>query len=202
MSIFSNEHLTEKIDAMDTATAKAVLRKIITIKMSEETRGRVARAVLQMDQSVKEKKIVKLSKERSVPYKTLEKLSESPMIEYTEELIKAALDPRGPYQSREIMLLAAQIKGGSGHPFITGHGIPQDFKNQVGHILTMAGFERTSHYDKERRMPVKAWKSKHGWKNMTVEQRVQEVQATIKHELTQTEPAPKVQTFSLLGSYL
>jgi hypothetical protein len=202
MSIFSNEHLTEQVDAMDMATAKAVLRKIINIKMSEETKGRVARAILGIDQSVKEKKIVKLAKDRTIPYSTMEKLAESPMIDYVEELVRAALDPRGPYQSREIMMLAAQIKGPGEHPFITAHGIPQAMKNQAGHILTMAGFERQSHYDKERRMPVKAWKSKHGWAKMTVEERVNEVRATLQTELSQTEPAPKVQTFSLLGSYL
>lgn len=202
MSIFSNEHLTERIEAMDLATAQAVLRKVITIKMSEDAKGRVARAILLMDQTVKEKKIVKISKDRTIPYKTMEKLSESPLIEYVEELIRAALDPRGPYQSREIMMLAAQIKGGNGHPFITASGIPQDYKNQAGHILTMAGFERKSHYDRDRKMPVKAWKSKHGWAKMTVEERVNEVRATLQSELSQTEPAPKVQTFSLLGSYL
>ena len=186
---------------MDVATARVVLRKIVTTKMSEETKGRVARAILGLDQNVKEKKVVKLSKDRTVPYKTMEKLLESPVIEYIDELIMAALDPRGPYQSREIMMLAAQIKGGQA-PFITGKGIPQLYKNQVGHILTMAGFERSSHYDKERRMPVKAWKSKHGWKHMTAEQRAVEVRAQMKQELSQTEPAPQPQKYSLLGSYL
>lgn len=203
MSIFTKDSLKEKVEAMDLDTAKTVLKKIIDFPMAESTYGRIARAVMKLDQSVKEKKIVKISKGRTVPYKTLEALTTSPMINYVDELIMAATDPRGPYQSREIMMLAAQIKGGD-VPFITSKGIPQQYKNQAGHILTLAGFERVSHYDRERKMPVKAWKSMHGFKSLTNEQRAIEVMATLNMELDQTEEvlqAP-VQKYSLLGSFL
>lgn len=200
MSIFTEEVLLERIKKMDLATAKAALEKIVRIKiMAELTRGKIGRVIMRLDVEDKKTTTVQLNKERTISTKALEDLSKSVMADYVEEIIMAALDPRGPFQSREIMVLAAQIKGGNA-PFITGKGIPQAMKNQAGYILSMAGFERRSHYDRERKMPVKAWQPKHGYTHMTIEQRVSEVRATINYHLGQEHtPKPKL---NLLGSFL
>lgn len=200
MSIFTAAQMSERIDQLDHETAKQILKKIISMRTSEGLKAKIYRAIAGMEAPYREKQSVKIGKNRTIPFKTMDSLISSPMMDYIEELIMAALDPRGPYQSREIMMLADQLKGG-GAPFITANGIPQSYKNQAGHILTMAGFERQSHYDKARRMPVKAWKSAKGWGHMTVAERVNEVLITLQHE-TKKEVESRPEVKGLLGSYL
>ncbi len=196
MTIFKNDVLIAEVSKMDLETAQKSLTKIVEARLTATAKAKVARIIMGIEAS-KFNADVKIAKGRNIPMSTLKALVVSPVYDYIREFIMAALDPRGPYQSREIMLLASQMKSSKAE-FITANGIPQVNKNQVGYILTMAGFERCSHYDKTRRMPVKAWKIMHGTKNMTIDDRVQEVLITINANIKE----PTTPTYSLLGSYL
>lgn len=203
MTVFNNEYLIERIEQMDLEAARDALSKIVMARMPETARSSIGRILTGLDHVKRDNIKRKISKGREVPLSTLENLYRSPVMNYVEELILAALDPRGPFQSREIMMLASSIKGGHAE-YITADGIPQAYKNQAGHILTMAGFERRSHYDKERKIPVKAWKLKHGSRRLTAAELAQEVRVTIRHLLNVPDepfqtPAP---TTNLLGGFM
>lgn len=128
-----------------------------------------------------------LALDRSIPIGILKDLATSPMMKYLEPIIEAAMHEDGPLQSREVLMLAASIAGESKPFFITREGIPMKFRTQAGYLLSMAGFERKSHFDQTRRQPVKAWKPRRG-DHFTVKQRVQLVQSIMREYLQQ--PAP------------
>jgi hypothetical protein len=148
---------------------------------------------------------VQIASNRSVQVKAVLKIYESKIINYIDEFIQAALDPRGPFQTREIMMIADQMKGG-GAWFITADGIPQADKNMVGHILSMAGFERVSHYDKATGKPIKAWKVAQGWTAYTPAQRGELVRGAISEIVTKhlirKEDTEVLAVPPLLGKYI
>lgn len=203
MSIIRKETVVRAIEEASAEELREILHRFLNTKMADYAKSRLYRIALNLGQDPREVSKAKLTKEWSVPVKSLDALAASPMMDYVEELIRAALDPRGPYQSREVMLIAASKKEGHA-PFITNHGIPQQYKNQAGYILTMAGFERVSHYDRERKMPLKCWKPKHGTKGMTIEERVQEVHTLLRDHCTniETPVENKQQPINLLRSFL
>ena len=115
----------------------------------------------------------------------MEKLYQSPLMQFTEAMIRAALQADGPFQTREIMMLAALSVPKA--YYMTAQGIPKTEKVMAGYILQMAGFEFVSLYDKDRKMPVKVWKSKYGWGQMDAGTRAKEVMIHMQSELKKVE---------------
>lgn len=195
MTIYTVKQMMEKIATMTDEDMRTALTRMVQLHVSSSTRQQFATVIFG------ERELpptVFLSDDRPVLRHTLENLASSPMVNYIPEIIQAALDPRGPFQSREILMLADQLKGGKAF-YITANGIPQNFKNDAGLVLSMAGFERVSHYDRERKMPVKAWKVKKAWQHFTPEQRVDMVYDTLRHEGGAQRPAP---VSNILGSFI
>jgi len=197
MTIYSNKQIIERMDEL---THEQLIAKVIRIlasqDMSERMRQRIAN--IMMSDAIQEElnPKVPIDSHRLVPADKLFTLAHSPMMEYAREIIQAALDPRGPHATREIMLIAATLKGGKAF-YIKADGIKQEWKNQVGYILSMAGFERRSVYNKERQMPLKAWKSRAGWTIFDVDQRLAEVETTLGIYASNPKQLP-----SLIGKYL
>lgn len=185
MSIYTNNQIMERTNQMDRDDLIRVIRKILSMPVSPTMKSNFARIIMgEKEASARDMSII--SKDKIVTKRSLMNVAESPMMNYLDELIAAALDPRGPFATRDIMLIAAEKKD-SKAPFITNAGIPQTYKNHVGMILSMAGFERASHYDRTSKKPIKAWKSVYGWGNLSAEDRALEVRNIINRELAEIE---------------
>lgn len=195
MSVFSTKQLVDRASEMDRDKLLAVVTRIVNLPVSPTMRSNFAKIIMG-EEETEVKELAYVSKNKAITKRALMILSESPMMSYLTELVSAALDPRGPFATRDIMLLAAEKKKEKAF-FITKDGISQSYKNQVGLILNMAGFERVSHYDRHTKKPIKAWKSIMGWGTLGVEERVTEVQNIIQRELGSIEihKLPKLEDF-------
>lgn len=195
----TQDEILEIVRGIDAEATKEAIMRLLQKPMAKTVRDALSKGLCGVEKKT-HPTVCHLTKTRTVAYRAMETLSQSVMMSYVSELITAALYLSGPYQSREIMMIAAELKGGA--PFITATGIPQTYKNQAGHILTMAGFERVSHYDRERKMPVKAWKVKRGWADFTIDQRAELVYSTIKQEMEAVDRPAAPVTQNTLRSFL
>lgn len=179
MSIYTMEQLIELVQKMDRAEMEKALTKILRIPVSATMRSHMAKAIVKTANTLDETVLV--GQDRGVPLRQIMNLVDSPIMDFVSEIIEVAM--QAPYSTHDLLMAVASQRKGKTF-YITSGGIPQAVKVQAGLILTMAGFERVSHYDKERDYPVKAWKSKYGYSALTLEMRLVEVEATIK-ELTE-----------------
>lgn len=197
MSIYTIKQLIIEIGKLNEAQAKTALIRIVSTASSPKKRSEYAACILAKRTDLSP--TVYLTDDRPISRVALDGLIGSPMLEYTKEIIEAALDPRGPFQSRDILMLADQIKGGRAF-FITANGIPQNYKNEAGLILSMAGFERVSHYSRERKTPIKAWRSRKDFRKTSVEMRMDMVFTALKDAGLEEAPQPKPR--NILESYI
>lgn len=187
MSIYTVDKLIEKVNSFDETQAKNVLKKILNKRHSASEYDNIAGAIMGIDEFGRPTYTCNITENKTVSYSLMEKLYKSPLVDFLEPMIKAALDFNGPYQTQEIMVMAATSAPRA--YYMTAQGIPKAEKVMAGYLLQMAGFEFTSQYDKIRRMPVKVWKSRYGWGNLTVEQRAKEVLVHMEAELQKVEEA-------------
>ena len=142
-------------------------------------------------QKLKEKKPhVSILSNEVIPYNRLKALSQSPIIEYIDHLVRAA--EAGPMLSTTDIMLRTQIVGEPTPYFIKASGISQADRTHAGFILTLAGFERTTAYYKDTRSTYRARRLRHPYA-LTIEQRIIRVRAeifsaVIKHEEGKEEP--------------
>lgn len=195
MSIFTNKQLIDRASGMDRDELIIVVSKIVSLPVSPSMKSNFARIIMG-DQEAEARELVTISPDKVVTKRALMNLADSPIMDYLGEFISSALDPRGPFATRDIMLLAAEKKDQKAF-YITKNGISQSYKNHVGLLLQMAGFERISHYDRNTRRPIKAWKSIYGWGHMSAEERSLEVRNIIKRELEWlvAKPLPTLKDF-------
>jgi len=71
-------------------------------------------------------------------------------------------------------------------PWITKDGIAKKDLVQAGYILSMAGFDRKSHFVKEIGQPVKCWILSHS-KHLSMLERAISVKTIIKTEIARIE---------------
>ena len=200
MSIYPIEQILGETKKKDKDGLVRVIQKILLLPMSKSLRSKYARIIMgDTSEDVADRMPVMLSESRSIPRQALKTLIKGGMLTYTREIIMAALDPRGPFQSTEILMLAAQIYG-QPTTFVTVKGIPQRAKNEAGYILSMAGFERLSHYDREKRTPVKAWLPAKGMEKVSLEDRIAFVESFCRQE-TKT-PALTIKPKPLMENFI
>jgi hypothetical protein len=156
-----------------------MMTMVLKMRLSADARDRLAYII--MGDKKQEAHYVNLALDRSIPLIALKELAVSPIMQYVQPLIEAAMHEDGPFQSREVMLLAASIAGHK--PYYMGKEIARKDKTLVGYILTMAGLERRSHFDKDRKSPIKAWKPRRGVTKLTVKQRADMVYSIMSEYL-------------------
>ena len=186
MTIYSINQLMDRVANASPEDVRAIILRILKLRHSESMMVNLTRIIMN-DESVPERSsFVQISPKRVVPRKELEKLTRSPMMDFTSALVEAAMSPTGePLQSRDIMMIAGSTVN---RPFfITPEGISKTDKTLAGYILVMAGFERKSVYNKQMRQPVKAWVIKQ--KGLTLTQRVEQVHSILRTVLAA--PAPQ-----------
>jgi hypothetical protein len=185
---------------MTAADAQSVLLNILhAVTFNDSTKNRLANIILGNGKSEEEIARIMVNRDRSVPYSGLEKLAASPILNYAEEFIRAALDPSGPHQTREIMMIAASYLPSA--DFLRSGKLTKTDKTLVGYILSIAGFERKSVHNAERHMPLKAWVPMRRPDYLTVDDMVAAVLSTVGTEVTETRApqpyrAPQPQTLS------
>lgn len=185
MSIFTVDKLLERLAQMEDAQAKVVLKKILSKRHSQTEYDLIASAIMGLDEYGRPSYVCTISDNKTISYTLMEKLYHSPLMQFIEPMIKAAMQPDGPFQTREIMMLAALSVPKA--YYMTPQGIPKTEKVMAGYILQMAGFEFVSLYDKDRKMPVKVWKSKYGWGQLDANTRTKEVLLHMESELKKIE---------------
>lgn len=181
MKTYTEEDVIAKINEMEPAELRRksikVIRKHMPKHICEDIHGIFMEGI---------SPVAQISEDRSIATREVKELHHSPMMEYADKIIEAALRPEGPFQTRELMLVVGALCDEP--PFFMKGGImSKKHKTQVGYILSMAGFERRSHFDKETKKPVKAWKSKAGLQWMSVTDRMSMVRSTINHVLMPTD---------------
>jgi hypothetical protein len=193
MTIYSNEFLLSRIDELTDAETRTMLKRIVTRPgLSKAARSILAATLMANPGHIDEQ--VQIASDRHIPQSRIDALRESDLMDHAHHIIMAAMHPAGPYQTRDILLIAAQEHGGN-VPFITSKGISQQAKVLTGYLLSMAGFDRKSVYSRERRMPVKCWVSRHGWKKLTAELRLTEVRITLGSTDAQIPNPPSIGDF-------
>lgn len=201
MSIYTVEQILKSIDELDELAMTVALKRIVKLPVSQSMRATFAKIIMgENTEDREEQRQVLLGKDRAVPLSKLKLLAGSDLLEFVPFIIQAALDPHGPFDSRGVLMLAAEKSKKKAY-YITEDGISQSVKNEAGMILSMAGFERKSHYDRDSQRPIKAWKIKHGWGQYTLEERIELVYWTIRNE-TQQAPTQTSQPQSSLKDFL
>jgi hypothetical protein len=175
MSIYTKQQLLDTIDQLDELTLRETLRRLVALQTSKTISSKIAAIVL--NRAEEKRQWFELSPSKVISEDSMARLSQSKMKEFTRPIIKAALRNDGPFQSREILMVAALEVDKAF--YMTESGIEKRYKEQAGHILTLAGFERVSHYCKQRKQPIKAWKLRKDMENFTIEQRVELVYSTL-----------------------
>lgn len=191
MSILRPEHILNLLEHKKEPELRAILVALVkSTKISPAMKSTLYRLVAGMDSNNNDKRPVAISPDRFVKYNELVGLWRSGMVDFTNALIEAALDPQGPHNTKELMLVAGALAGGAPY-FMKPDGFEQQDMKHAGFILTMAGFERKSVYKKELGMPLKCWVKRRGYANLGVREREQLVMSIMKYELFNEGEAPK-----------
>jgi hypothetical protein len=185
MSIYTLDKLQDRVNQMDDGQAKGVIKKILSKRHSQSEFDSIASAIMGLDEYGRPSYVCNITDNKTISHSLMEKLYQSPLMDFTEAMISAALQPDGPFQTREIMMIAALSVPKA--YYMTTKGIPKTEKVMAGYILQMAGFEFLSIYDKDRKMPVKVWKSKYGWGQLDASTRAKEVMLHMENELKKIE---------------
>lgn len=191
MSIYSIDQLVAKVKSASKDELQGILINLLSTKLSESVYVTLARFIMNVEILDKRQAYCQISAKKAVPYSDLKKLSQSPLLGMTPYFIEAALKPGGPYQTQDVMVNAAHSYWQNAQKkayYMHVEGIDRTLKVYVGYILMMAGFEKKSAHDKERRSPVKAWKSVKGV-TLTPAQREETVYAILNQELNKAEGA-------------
>lgn len=185
MSIYNIEQLTAKVKVSERDELRIMLTRILTLSLSENLKSSLARIILNDSVGEVKGKFCQLTDRRIISYAQMKSLQVSPLLDWTREIIHLALE--APRQSGEILLRLAPIAG------TKALDIKQHDLTLAGYILSMAGFERKSHHDRERTHPIKAWKLTEN-KHLSINERVTSVLSHIKFEVARveemTEPQP------------
>jgi hypothetical protein len=176
MSIYSKEQLIKMAENKTHEELQAIVNKVIYKTESKTAYNDLANSI--MGVSPRGKPQILISNKKSVDINAIDKIKNSQIMKFIPALIEAATRLDGPFQTREIMMAAAlSFKDAY---YIKNCKIHHGDKVMVGHILTMAGFERISHYDRETKRPVKAWKLRYGQGNTDNNMRAEIVYSTIR----------------------
>jgi hypothetical protein len=176
MSIYSKEQLVKMVENKTHEELQAIVNKIIYKTEAKTAYENLANSI--MGVSPRGKPQILISNKKSVDINSINKIKNSRIMKFIPALIEAALRLDGPFQTREIMMVAALSFEGA--YYIKNSKIHHGDKVMVGHILIMAGFERISHYDRETKRPVKAWKLRYGQGSTDNSMRAEIVYNTIR----------------------
>lgn len=192
MSIYSINQLMDKVQKSSEEELRAMLSRILKLRLSETMQIHLARIIMDVEIIDGRKSHCMISQRRVIPYSQMKALNESPIMAHVDHIIAAALVDGGPFNTTDILMRAASVAGGKAF-YITATGISKTHKMMAGYILTMAGFERRSHFNRETKQPIKAWKLKGGGPKLSVQQRAELVRSTIRQELNHRGESPKIE---------
>lgn len=103
-----------------------------------------------------------------------------------EAIIRAALSPSGPWQTRDIIAAVGMVN------------VTHTDRVHAGLILKAAGFNFTNRYDKDRKMPVKKWVIQWEFKKAPVEQLYLMAREKLKEKIPAAEKKSRSKFESLI----
>jgi hypothetical protein len=175
MSIYGKEDLINVVREKTHEELVSIVNKLIKRTETKLAYDNLVCSI--MNVSLRGKPQILISDKKSIDAERIIAISKSEIMDYIPALIDAALAIEGPQQTREIMLRAA-LRFEKPY-YLKNTMLTHKDKIFVGHILIMAGFERISHYCKESKTPVKAWRLRYGEVDTDKELRAQIVYSKI-----------------------
>lgn len=173
------EDLMERIHIANKEDLVGMMTLIVRMKHSDSSRKRLESIIL--GDGRPNSHYANIALDRTVTIGVLKDLAVHPIMKYAQALIESAMEDKGPYQSREVLVNACMYMDED--PYYITQGVQRKDLTMAGYILSMAGLERRSHFDKARRMPIKAWKPRRGTGEMNNKQRFEMVKSIIKFQL-------------------
>jgi hypothetical protein len=182
--IRNNDSLIDAIDRLDGDNAKVVL-KLFLAKTQRSALIRTALSnILLTEQKTDHTQLVQLTEEKIITKSKLQDVINSPMLTHLSDIIEATLRPDGPFQTRDILMIAAL--NNKTH-YLKGHTIEKRDKVICGYILYLAGFKLRSTYSRNQGTTIKAWKSAEEYKSASIEDRIQLALGRIKELQSKTD---------------
>lgn len=183
MSIYQVKQLVSKIKTSSREELQLMLERIARLNFSKSMQHSINNIVMNEAPADASDAQCYAGPRRVISYKEMKALSQSYLMDHVQRILQAAADPSGPFQSGDLMTVAAM---GIEAPWITKDGIAKKDLVQAGYILSMAGFDRKSHFVKEIGQPVKCWILSHS-KHLSMLERAISVKTIIKTEIARIE---------------
>lgn len=172
------DEIIKRVEGLDHGDLMIAMNRILRLNFGPIVKREIVKIIFGGTEERPIADITITGTDRAIPAQHLRDLANSELMDKVEPLIKAAMSPRGPFQTRELMLEAVVM---ANKPLFQTHDFKDmKLKTQIGYVLTIAGFERRSHHDQETKRIIKAWKPVRGSSAMNADNRAEQVREVLK----------------------